>query len=245
MSPSSSSPSSTTTSPSSSKPNDASPKNDSRTLITITILSIAAFLLIGYIVYLTLRLKRRQLAESTEAGGGGHGPYHGAPADGSHIASRISPFASESTSPGGVVPRFQRTPGSDMRIAIRRPDGAWHFADSRTPFTPSGVSDIDVIPSPSSSTSFLPWSSRADVPSSPSSTSFLPWSSRTNVSKKEMEVKAMATKGYGGREFDVNVGLVPPPPAYTHEDGNESLEGHLQPHHQQRQYGQQRHYGHQ
>ncbi|PPQ86484.1 hypothetical protein CVT24_010254 [Panaeolus cyanescens] len=38
------------------------------------------------------------------------------------------------------------TPGSDMRIALRRPDGAWHFADSRTPFTPVGVGEIDVLP---------------------------------------------------------------------------------------------------
>lgn len=69
------------------------------------------------------------------------------------------------------------------------------------------------------------------------------------MSKKEAEVNAMARKkGYGEREFDVNVDLAPPPPAYTHEDGNESVsevEGHLQSHHQQRQYGQQRHYGHQ
>jgi hypothetical protein len=26
-------------------------------------------------------------------------------------------------------------PGEDMCIAIRRPDGAWHFTDSHTPFT--------------------------------------------------------------------------------------------------------------
>jgi len=66
------------------------------------------------------------------------------------------------------------------------------------------------------------------------------------VSKKEVEVNAMAREGYGGKEFDVNVDLVPPPPAYTHEDGNEKVEGYLQLHHQQRQYGQQqRHYGHQ
>ena len=35
-----------------------------------------------------------------------------------------------------------------MRIAIRRPDGAWHFADSRTPFTPVGVNELDVVPHP-------------------------------------------------------------------------------------------------
>lgn len=65
------------------------------------------------------------------------------------------------------------------------------------------------------------------------------------MSKKEMEVKAMARKGVGRGEFDVgSVDLVPPPPAYTHEDGNESVstvEGHQ--HHQQRQ--QQWYYGHQ
>ena len=60
------------------------------------------------------------------------------------------------------------------------------------------------------------------------------------MSKKEMEVKAMARK-----EFDVNVDLAPPPPAYTHEDGDESVST-VEGHHQQRQYGQQQqwHYGH-
>lgn len=88
-----------------------------------------------------------------------------------------------------------------MRIALRRPDGAWHIADSLTPFKPAGVHDIDVLPSPSASTSEC---------------SFSPPS-------KEWEAKKV---GYeGGYGFSTNLTL--PPPAYTpayngHPDGDHS-----------------------
>ena len=45
------------------------------------------------------------------------------------------------------------TPGEDMRIALRRPDGSWHISDSLAPFRPAGVNDLDVHPSPSASIS--------------------------------------------------------------------------------------------
>lgn len=47
-----------------------------------------------------------------------------------------------------------------MRIAIRRPDGGWDFADSGAPFTPQGVTELDVTPSPSSSRRYFPFSTR-------------------------------------------------------------------------------------
>jgi hypothetical protein len=45
--------------------------------------------------------------------------------------------------------RLVRTPGSDMRIANRRPDGVWEFADSNAPFSPAGISDLNLSPSSS------------------------------------------------------------------------------------------------
>ncbi|KAG6834677.1 hypothetical protein H0H93_008086 [Arthromyces matolae] len=59
-----------------------------------------------------------------------------------HPATHISPYGSHV----GEALRFQHTPGSDMRIATRRPDGAWQFSDPSSPFTPSGVSELDSSP---------------------------------------------------------------------------------------------------
>lgn len=50
-----------------------------------------------------------------------------------------------------------------MRIAYRRPDGAWLFADSRTPFTPLGVSDLENTPVPAVSTKSSPFSSQKEL----------------------------------------------------------------------------------
>lgn len=87
-----------------------------------------------------------------------------------------------------------------MRIALRRPDGAWHFADSRTPFMPTGVNDIDVLPSPTSSSASL-LSLNVKIPSN-----------------KERE--AMAARDlYKGH--DPESVAIPPPPAYYRESCNQ------------------------
>lgn len=88
-----------------------------------------------------------------------------------------------------------------MRIAIRRPDGAWHFTDSRTPFTPAGVSEIDVTPSPissRSSVSLLSFHSSSRFPS--------------NKAKEARAVRDLSND-FG---FEVDP-TAPPPPAYHRE----------------------------
>jgi hypothetical protein len=85
-----------------------------------------------------------------------------------------------------------------MRIAFRRPDGAWHIGDSLTPFEPAGVSNIDA-PSPSVTTSDCSFS----------------------LSSKDLEIKKAGYEdGYG-----FSCTLAPPPPAYSvhgHSDGGHS-----------------------
>jgi hypothetical protein len=83
-----------------------------------------------------------------------------------------------------------------MRIALRRPDGSWHIADSLTPFRPAGVNDIDVHPTPSISTSECSFT----LPS------------------KDWEVKKVGCEtGYGFSTITL------PPPAYTRDsDGDPS-----------------------
>lgn len=87
------------------------------------------------------------------------------------------------------------TPGEDMRIAHRRPDGSWLISDSLTPFRPAGVHEIDVQPSPSVSECSL-----SQQPSNE-------W----EVKKVEYEI------GYSSSMITL------PPPAYTrHSYGDQS-----------------------
>jgi len=81
-----------------------------------------------------------------------------------------------------------------MRIATRGSDGSWQIEDPRTPFAPSGISDI--MPSPSSST--FPYRSHP-------------------IFGKENEAKARS----GRNEFDIIPGPeYHPPPAYRYSVGN-------------------------
>ncbi|KDR69873.1 hypothetical protein GALMADRAFT_913495 [Galerina marginata CBS 339.88] len=133
---------------------DATPKNDHRILVVVVILGIVGAFLIAFIIYTTLRVKRRQDAEAS-------GPYQGTAIHNDHPATHIVPFGAGGPHSGLNGPRYKHNPGEDMRIALRRPDGAWHFTDSRTPFTPLGVADLDVTPSPmSSSASLISFNSR-------------------------------------------------------------------------------------
>jgi hypothetical protein len=220
---------STTPIPSASTKSDATPKNDHRILIVVVILGIVAAFLIAYIVYITIRLKRRQTS------GQDLGPYQGTAMTQDHPAANITPFGSVGPHSGGNFPRFsaylltvfysllvaklfffvflcfsEHNPGEDMRIAIRRPDGAWHFTDSRTPFTPAGVSEIDVTPSPISTRS------TASLLSFHSSSRF--------PSNKAIEVRT-------ARDLSDDFGFrvdptAPPPPAYHREPCQPHFDDH-------------------
>lgn len=152
----------------------------------MVILGIIGAFLVAFVLYITLRLKRRQ------SNGEDSGPYQGTVMHSDHPAAQITPFAEGNGRGAGHGPKFHHNPGEDMRIALRRPDGAWHFADSRTPFTPAGVSDIDVLPSPmSSSTSLASYSSRLPL-----------------KSKKSQEARTARD------DFELSSPIVAPPPAY-------------------------------
>ncbi|KIL62519.1 hypothetical protein M378DRAFT_761688 [Amanita muscaria Koide BX008] len=89
-------------------------------------------------------------------------PYR--PVDKSHVAARITPYGSSTN----LVPRFNHSPGNDMRIATRRPDGAWEFSTPGAAFNPTGVDEIE--PPASASTSMYsptPTRSTFKVPMTP------------------------------------------------------------------------------
>lgn len=172
-------------------------RNDRRLLIVVFALGIVGVALIGFIIYITVRLKRRRPDEAS-------GPYKGTSVHHEHPAAQITPFGGGGPHSGRNVPQFKYTPGEDMRIAIRRPDGAWHFADSRTPFTPTGVNDIDVLPSPmSSSASLLSFNTKMP-------------------SNKEQEFND--TRYDPESDFEISP-IAPPPPAYHHESCHEHFDG--------------------
>lgn len=124
-----------------------STNSDPRLTAVIAILTIIGIILIGVIVFITVRLRRGDTGSGDRRSMAG--PFHGTSIwEREHPATRITPFDAQYKSP-----TFNHVPGSDMRIAHRRPDGAWHFADSRTPFKPEGVSDLDNTPSPMSAAS--------------------------------------------------------------------------------------------
>jgi len=150
------------------------------------VLGIVGILVLGVVVFAVLRLRRRRPSEHDSK------PFTPSVIGLNHPATRITPFGS----PAVETPRFRHTPGAEMRIATRRPDGAWQFADPEAPFTPSGVSDLES--SPASSHTTLP-----------------PASSRTNLLKeKESKSAREIRKGYD--RFDSSE-VELPPPAYGYE----------------------------
>jgi len=168
----------------------ALPTIDHRILIVVVVLVVfGSIALIGFVIYITNRLKKRRPHET-------YGPYEGTLVRPDDLAAQITPFGGSGPHRGRNMPRFMRTPGEDMRIAFRKPDGSWHIGDSLSPFKPAGVNDIDVLPSPSVSTSECSFS----LPS------------------KEWESKKAAYEtGYGFSTITL------PPPAYTrHSDGDHS-----------------------
>ncbi|KAK0212086.1 hypothetical protein DFS33DRAFT_1278959 [Desarmillaria ectypa] len=117
----------------------ASPSStDKRPLITGVTLASIALIVIAIILFFMFRRPKSSSSGSDD--------YifsrRDTVVDRSHIASRITPFGA----PGGETPQFVHTPGSNMRIANRRSDGAWTFSDPRTPFTPRGVGELDLSP---------------------------------------------------------------------------------------------------
>lgn len=183
--------SSTASSPSSTSSSSTSPQNSHSILIAIVVLGIVGMALVGGIIFFTVRHKKRRPDEAS-------GPFKGTLVHRDHPAAWITPFGGGGPHSGRTIPQFTHTPGEDMRIAFRRPDGAWHFADSRTPFTPAGVKDIEVVPSAMSSSASL-FSLNVRTPSN-----------------KEREARAARDLSEG---YDSELGFaisptVSPPPAY-------------------------------
>jgi len=146
-----SSPESTTLSGSHQTSHDGTPAG-----VIAAVVVIMVVLTIGAAVYLVLRWRGRRT---------GYDPERRARApmavEGNHVPASTSPYGSTSN----LVPHFHHVPGANMRIATRRPDGAWEFSNPGTPFKPLGVTEIEP-PTPSCSY-FPPSPSTLEPPKSP------------------------------------------------------------------------------
>ncbi|KAJ7081588.1 hypothetical protein B0H15DRAFT_803586 [Mycena belliarum] len=115
---------------------EASAKAPSRAL-PIAIALVASVLLLVAIMLLSFYLRRRTKQKASAAPA-----RKGREVQPGETVSRPHPAALMITpAEGKGTPRFVHTPGTNMRIASRRPDGAWEFADPRAPFAPAIIAD--------------------------------------------------------------------------------------------------------
>lgn len=207
----------------SSSANASTSSPDPRNAAIGAVLGVAGLILLVGIVFITVRKRRRQQSDGEKP----VGPFQGtAVLDKGHPAARIVPFGTPGTeghffrksllffalTNAGITFIAGHAPGQDMRIAIRRPDGAWDFTDPSEPFTPTGVSEIHPSPT-SSSTNLIPNSRRQKGSRSTRSAVM-------EYKEQESRVSRMIRLGYDERDNDLGMsdGPLPhPPPAYGQE----------------------------
>ncbi|KAJ6550663.1 hypothetical protein DFH09DRAFT_1168647 [Mycena vulgaris] len=131
--------------------------------IPIAIVAIVILLLVS-IMLLTFHFRRQNKKKSSAAQRKGREVQAGETVSRAHPAAlMITPAEGKGT------PRFVHTPGTNMRIATRRADGAWEFADPRAPFTPAIIADAaDAVPSRNSSAATSVINERSSHPRDPS-----------------------------------------------------------------------------
>ena len=93
-------PSPSSISHSSATPPNTSPRDDPRLLIVIAVLGVLGACLAGFVIYITLRLKKRKRPNESS------GPYEGAVVQDGHLAAQITPFGAGSPHPGRMMPQF-------------------------------------------------------------------------------------------------------------------------------------------
>ncbi|KAF7357438.1 hypothetical protein MSAN_01339800 [Mycena sanguinolenta] len=144
----------------------SSPKASTSPTLPIAVTVIAVLVLVS-VMLLTLHFRKKKISAAAQA-------RKGREVRPGEVVSRVHPAALMITPANGEgTPRFVHTAGTNMRVATRRPDGAWEFADSRAPFTPSIIADA----SDTASISHPPSRSTSPVRDSPYSRTSVPGSS--------------------------------------------------------------------
>ncbi|KAJ6477111.1 hypothetical protein C8R47DRAFT_1075433 [Mycena vitilis] len=109
----------------------------SPTSAVVPIAVVVILLVLGFIMLLTFHFRRQNKKKL-----GAAQVRKGREVQAGEVVSRAHPAALMITPENGKgTPRFVHTPGTNMRIATRRSDGAWEFADPRAPFAPAIIAD--------------------------------------------------------------------------------------------------------
>jgi len=162
------------------------PKHGHIVALVVT-LALVAILMVAVIAYFSTRMRRANSQQDPSRQT--NTTRDSAVFDIRHPASHITPFSM--CQPDSAPTRF-----NTMRIAVRRHDGAWDFADPEAPFTPTGVTDPLLSPV---------------SPVSPSI------SVRSTIKEKIAEARADRSRRRETTNSHTS-GLEPPPPAYRPED---------------------------
>lgn len=160
---------------SSPSPSSSSPSKAPAPIIPIAIAALAV-LLLGSLMLLTFHFRRQNKKKISAAQA-----RKGREAQPGETVSRTHPAALMITpAEGKGTPRFSEyslqpvltsclcllvhTPGTNMRIATRRADGAWDFADPRAPFTPAIIPPDAALPTSRSSSAASSINERSSDP---------------------------------------------------------------------------------
>lgn len=136
-------------------------KGNKGTITLAVCLALLSVLLLGGIFAFTWRMRQRAKA--------GLEGFHNLDAHATvvgprHLASRVTPFGT----------RDAHQPGRNMRVATRRPDGAWDFTVPATPINPfQGVDEPEPEPAARPRPSKASQASRPKLPKLGSGTGYL------------------------------------------------------------------------
>ncbi|KAJ7082998.1 hypothetical protein C8R44DRAFT_822716 [Mycena epipterygia] len=184
-------------SPSSSPSSSSSSSSKAPAPIIPIAISALAVLFLGSLMLLTFHFRRQNKKKISAARA-----RKGREAQPGETVSRTHPAALMITpAEGKGTPRFIHTPGTNMRIATRRADGAWDFADPRAPFTPAIIPPDATLPTSRNSSAASSINERSSAPRtrSPSPAHSLPYSH--------------ASYSYDTRASGSTAELLPPPTA--------------------------------
>ncbi|KAJ7062337.1 hypothetical protein C8F01DRAFT_128113 [Mycena amicta] len=176
--------SSTTSSSSSSTTTNPPSSTSSTTLIQIVIVVVCGVLLLCLIMFIIFRRRQNKKQIRKAQAPMRKEPEVQVQVQAGEIVSRTHPAALMITAADGKgTPRFVHTPGTNMRTATRRADGAWEFSDPRAPFAPSIIADASERPSSSYSRSPSPGNNGSSSQQLLTAPSASPWGPPTPASE--------------------------------------------------------------
>ncbi|KAJ7877006.1 hypothetical protein B0H13DRAFT_993766 [Mycena leptocephala] len=167
---------------SSPSPSSAASKAPASPIVPIIVAAVAALLLVSAML-LTFHFRRQNKKKMDTA----RAARKGREVQAGETVLRTHPATLMVLPPHGEGnPRFVHTPGTNMRIATRRADGAWEFADPRAPFTPAIIADASDAALPANRNSAVSTAESSSDPSHNSPYSYASYGDQTPGSSSQL-----------------------------------------------------------